>query len=245
MGEMKLIKGAFNGKVGEFYGTKQFRKYYVKSVPFSHAPHNALQNQAFSAFGCLQRMSSQFAKSFWNYLGLSNRNMNKINAVAHFLKPVISDRIFRVGKIVNVIPGGNELMINDFSFSKENQMFVIDYSLNIDTSDKRDLKICYAFIAENGAGQGGGTFYGQSGKISLPTTWTETQNLSLVFFLSYLEKNKRILCSCSCEELKRSVFSNYGWYPNNMKNGDWYFSNDGGVVSENAVCEFKENGLFV
>lgn len=245
MGELKLIKGAFNGKVGQVYGVKQHRKYYAKAVPFSHAPHNAEQNKAFSAFGCLQRMSSQFVKGFWQYLGLSDKKMNKINAVAKFLKPVISNKVFSVSKIIDVIGSGNELVINDFSFSAENQCFVIDYTNNLDPNGKGDIKICYAFIADDGTGFGAGTFYGQSGKILLPTTWQNDENLSLVFFLSFLERNKRTLCACSCELLKRSIFSNGTWFPNQMQNGDWIFTNNNGLRGENAVATWSDGGLIL
>lgn len=245
MGTLKLIQGAFNGKVGELYGTRQYRKYFVKAVPFSHTPHNALQNKAFSAFGCLQRMSSQFVKGFWQYLGLSDRDMNKINAVAHFLKPVISEKDFSVWKIKDVIKGGNELTINEFSFSEERQSFVIDYSTNIDTNDKSDIRICYAFIADDGKGFGGGSFYGQSGTMFLPTTWQNDVNLSLVFFLSFLENHKRTLCACDVEEIKKTVFSNGGWFPIAMQNGEWFFQS-GGIIGENVEnFSFADDGLIL
>lgn len=241
MGKLKLIQGAFNGKVGEFYGTKQYRKHFIKAVPFSHTPHNEKQNQAFSAFGCLQRMSSQFVRGFWQYLGLSDKNMNKINAVAKWAKICVSNRSFSVQKIADVIPSGNEIQILNIEFSAAKQAFTVEYQNNLQRDGKTDAQICYAFIAANGQGMGGGTFYGRGGIVNLPTTWQEETDLTVVFFLSYLENRKRTLCACflaSFQGTARNYFDNGTFLADNF---DWlqkpYFDGDVTVYPSNAAFE--------
>lgn len=243
MGELKLIKGAFNGKVGEFYGAKQHRKYYVKAVPFSHTPHNEKQKQAFSAFSCLQRMSAQFSRGLWQSLGLSAKNVNKINAVCHWLKPLISNRVFDLEKMNDVIPVGTELVLRDFSFSAETQSFSIDFQNLLKPYGLQDIKICYALIGASGQGYGAEAFYSNSGIKIIPTTWQEEEDITLVFFLSYLRNNKRVLSNCSLATIKTQK----GYYFDNgtflADNFDWlqkpYFDGNVTVYPTNAAFDNK------
>lgn len=137
MGKINLLTSSFNGKVGELYGAKQYGSHYVKAIPFSHAPHSEKQNNAFSAFGCLNRFSSGIAKVFFSYLGLSNKTMLKHNAVAQLFKPCVENHIFNISNLSSIIKSDSSVTLESFT---------IDYNKNVirasfSTSWENDAKL--------------------------------------------------------------------------------------------------------
>ena len=125
MSTINLLKGSINGKLGELYGTKQYRNCYLKAIPFSHTPHNEKQNQAFSAFQKLVRFSSGVAKVFKTYLPIETKTQTATNAVTRLFKPVIKNKSFNVNYLEDVIIADDTASIKSFGTSYEtNQIFL-------------------------------------------------------------------------------------------------------------------------
>lgn len=131
MATMNLLKAKVDGKLGEMYGAKWKNKPCLKAVPFSHAPHNSAQKQAFSAFGCLNRVASGISKTFWNYLGLSDRVMLRHNAVANWLKPCVEGRVFDISKAESVIAKDGTVTITNLSVNFETNIVEISASTSL------------------------------------------------------------------------------------------------------------------
>lgn len=244
MGKLKLLKGAFEGKVGVNYGVKQRSNHYLKAVPFSHTPHNEKQKMAFSAFGCLQRMSSQFVSGFWENLGLSSKNLNKINAVAHWLKPVMSEKVFSPAKIINVITSGEELKLTDYEYIPAESKISVSFKLNFDNPDATNVKINLAFIGENGQGFGAYSFYSQSGTLTFTTSYDRSEELAVIMFLSYDIGKKHYVNNCSVIQKGGQPFIDRFWYPNNMFNGTWFYDSEKQVASLDAKVTYASNIMY-
>ena len=137
MGTINILKSAFNGKVGQIYGTKQNGKYYAKAVPFSHAPHNNSQKSAFSAFVCLNRFAQGIGKELFKYLYLSDKKMTKANAVAQFFKPAIKDKTFTPLSIAQVADRFNYYLFYWARVSSPNP--VVEASIMYLTAFPRDV----------------------------------------------------------------------------------------------------------
>ena len=137
MGTINILKSAFNGKVGQIYGTKQNGKYYAKAVPFSHAPHNNSQKSAFSAFVCLNRFAQGIGKELFKYLYLSDKKMTKANAVAKFFKPAIKDKTFTPRSIAEVADRFNYYLVFWAKVNSPNP--VVDASIMYLTSFPKDV----------------------------------------------------------------------------------------------------------
>lgn len=137
MGTINILKSAFNGKVGQIYGTKQNGKYYAKAVPFSHAPHNNSQKSAFSAFVCLNRFAQGIGKELFKYLYLSDKKMTKANAVAKFFKPAIKDKTFTPLSIAEVADRFNYYLVYWAKVNSPNP--VVDASIMYLTSFPKDV----------------------------------------------------------------------------------------------------------
>ncbi|MGN1315537.1 MAG: hypothetical protein ACI4VW_00535, partial [Acutalibacteraceae bacterium] len=103
MGKLNIINANYMGKVGENYGTKWKNKSVIKAVPFSHAPHNEKQKNAWSAFQRLNRFVAYYSKNMSQYSSLSFKNKNKINVFATFFKNLIANGSFNINNIFNVI----------------------------------------------------------------------------------------------------------------------------------------------
>lgn len=131
MATMNLLQAKVDGKLGEMYGAKWKNKPCLKAVPFSHAPHNTSQKQAFSAFGCLNRVASGIANTFWNYLGLSDRVMLRHNAVANWLKVCVSNRTFDITKAESVIPADGTVAIGGLSLNFDTNIIEISASTSL------------------------------------------------------------------------------------------------------------------
>ena len=150
MGKMELLKSGFTGKVGTIYGSKGNGKINAKAVPFSHTPHNQKQKNAFTAFGCLQRLSAFISKSnFFELLNIKQKNMLNINSVAKWLKPMVSDGIFSIEKIENVIERSNLYSITQANFEKEKQVFKIAFTRNEQIPLEEKSKTVLFFITKD------------------------------------------------------------------------------------------------
>lgn len=119
MAQINILTSSYNGKLGTTYGTKQYKKHFVKAIPFSHAPHNEMQKNSVRAFTKLNKICSQIVKKYWQYLGLSDKSMYKNNALTQKLKSVISDKIFDPTKIYLDIPQSQTIEITETNIDNE------------------------------------------------------------------------------------------------------------------------------
>lgn len=191
MGKMELLKSGFTGKVGTIYGSKGNGKINAKAVPFSHTPHNAKQKNAFTAFGCLQRLSAFISKSnFFELLNIKQKNMLNINSVAKWLKPMVSNGLFSIEKIENVIERSNLYSITQADFEKEKQVFKIAFTRNEQTPLEEKSKTVL-FVADNtGIGYISEVTENEIFTKSIPTKAVEVPNGYAVVFEVYT-KNKK------------------------------------------------------
>ena len=127
MGKMNILKAGYSGKTGQTYGVEKKDRFIVKAIPFSHAPHNNSQNQAKNKFTGLNRIASTIVKKFWNYLGLSDRNMYRNNALTKAWKIALDGNEFLLENLKRVIPDKGTLEIIENNFNYE----TFDYSYTI------------------------------------------------------------------------------------------------------------------
>ena len=191
MGKMELLKSGFTGKVGTIYGSKGNGKINAKAVPFSHTPHNVKQKNAFTAFGCLQRLSAFIAKSsFFELLNIKQKDMLNINSVAKWLKPMVSGGTFSIEKIENVIERSELYTITQADFEKANQVFKIAFTRNEQIPLEENGKTIL-FVADNtGIGYVSQITENESFYKSLSTKAVEVINGYAVVFEVYT-KNKK------------------------------------------------------
>lgn len=128
MSTINLLKGSINGKLGEVYGTRQYRNCYLKAVPFSHTPHNTKQKQSFSAFQKLVRFSAGIAKDFKTYLPIETKKQTATNATTQLFKPIIKNKSFNVNYLEDVIIADGTTTIKTFGTNYETNQIFIDAS---------------------------------------------------------------------------------------------------------------------
>lgn len=150
MGKMNFLQSAYSGKVGNTYGVRQYRKNYVKAVPFSHAPHNVAQTRSVRAFSNLNRLSAVIAKKFWQWLELSDKSMYRSNAVAKWLKPCIKNGSFEPENINEVIPQDGSLRLVGVEYSLPAKTFTVELRNTVESSHVSDEKVFIAFVTNNG-----------------------------------------------------------------------------------------------
>lgn len=120
MATVNILKSSFRGKLGEVYGTTQYGQDFIKAVPFSHAPHSKTQTKSVRAFEKLNRLAGGLASIAFPFLGLNNQKMLKHNAVAQWLKPVISEKSFQPSKLADVIEVDDSTEISELEVDREN-----------------------------------------------------------------------------------------------------------------------------
>lgn len=148
MAELNLLKGSFNGKLGELYGSKQFGNYYAKAIPFSHAPHNTKQKSSFSAFAKLNRFSSGLAKIFFDYMGINNNGMLKHNAIAKAFKITVKNNVFRFQNLSEIIAMDGTTTTSGIELHYDTNILSASFSTTEEV-DKKNNKTWVCFIISN------------------------------------------------------------------------------------------------
>lgn len=128
MGKMNLLKAVFEGKVGENYGARQRKNTYLKAIPFSHAPSSPTQTACVRAFERLNRFSAKSVNVFYPFINNPKKILLKHNAVASFLKPLISGKVFEPSNFSQVIGNGDGASIIQFDVNTETG--IITFSAN-------------------------------------------------------------------------------------------------------------------
>ncbi len=148
MGKINILKAGYSGKTGQTYGVEKKDRFIVKAVPFSHTPHNHSQNQAKNKFIGLNRIASAIVKKFWNYLGLSEKNMYRNNALTKAWKIALEGNEFLLENLKRVISDKGTLEIIENNFNYE----TFDYSYTIkdnETLPAGNEQYIYASLVTN------------------------------------------------------------------------------------------------
>lgn len=193
MGKMNLLKAGYTGKVGQIYGTKGNNKIIAKAVPFSHAPHNETQKECFSAFGALQRTCSAIYKSFWSYLGLSDKKMNKLNATAHLFKPIIKNHTYQPANVADFINSTNKISFLNATYEEEENAFKV--TINIDANTPRGTlqKVFIGVFDDVGACYSSKVIEPQTQDVLLPTNKIVNGNAIFLSFGGITKESKSFL----------------------------------------------------
>lgn len=150
MGEINLLKASYTKKVGTTYGVKQYGKAIVKAVPFSHTPHNQKQKNALTAFTKLNRVASNIARVFWDYLGFSDKTMYKNNVISKWLKPCLQNNNFVIDNIAQVIPADGSLRITQNTYDTETRVFDVIIKNTPEAANYTDENIYIGIITTDG-----------------------------------------------------------------------------------------------
>lgn len=118
MGKMNVLKAGVIGKLGETYGSKGFGKTILKAVPKTKATHTQTQTDALINFGCLQRFCSPIAKHFFKNMGLQERDMTKLNAVAKRMKDMMLNKEFSLSNISVIAKKQGGIEISEIHFDQ-------------------------------------------------------------------------------------------------------------------------------
>lgn len=145
MGVLDYSRGAFVGKVGVHYGQKGIGSNQLKKIPLKAAPQNRIQTSSVRAFEKLNRFASALAKIGWKWLGLSDKKMLKHNAVAHFLKPLVSEHVYNLNNFAEIASQDNTVHITSFVRSADASSYTIEANVDVPIS-KADGKVWFVFI---------------------------------------------------------------------------------------------------
>lgn len=201
MGTMNLLKASVIGQLGKMYGAKDKKYNVMRVIPFSHTPHNATQTKCVRAFEVLNRFSSGIAKVFFPYMGLSDKEMLKHNAVAQMLKPLIATKAFRLKTIRQLIPQDGSCAINGFSVNLEQRSMTLSaYTTGL--VDK-----------PNGAAWFVGIF-SMSGKCIFCES-PDTQAISKEFTSLFLDEENYFACAFRADREEGKVIL-HGWINSTM-----------------------------
>lgn len=123
MGKINILKAGYEGKLGTTYGVAKKGLYDIKATPFSHTPHNNRQSKAKDRFTRLNRICSRIVKKCWSYLGLSDKEMYRNNALCKEWKDALQTNEFLLENLKLVIDTENPLEITTIEFDPQNFTF--------------------------------------------------------------------------------------------------------------------------
>ena len=148
MGKLNLLRAGYEGKVGQTYGVAKKGLYDIKAVPFSHTPHNTSQATAKDEFTGLNRVASRVVKSMWKYLGLSDKEMYRNNALCKAWKGALKGGRFALDNLKEVLSQEDALRIDEILYDP--QIFTFTYSANEENpSAETSDQIIYLAIVTN------------------------------------------------------------------------------------------------
>lgn len=243
MGKMNFLQGGYTGTLGETYGVKQRRTVFAKAKPFSHTPHNQIQKNSFTAFGCLQRFSALLNKTFWQYTGLSDKGRNRMNVTAEFFKPMVSDHLFNFNKVFDVVPQKEELEVQGFAFNEETQTFGVTINVYSTIEEDPEARLFIGVYAPDGKPLAALNTHADGATYNLPTVFTNKTNAYAVAILSTVEGGKRGMVASSYKSLRSDIVVGQCWFPNNMHNGVWGYTDPGRLTAIGAVTDVQGERL--
>lgn len=159
MGKMNLLKADYTGKVAQTYGYRRKKASVIAAVPFSHTPHNDAQKSQWTAFTKAQKLNGIIAKTIFRYTGLSDKKVNKINAVATKLKSLVVEHVYIPQIIETAIINTESLQIlniYDYEPSKEIEIIISNDFVSEGDGEEKILLVLFstdgAIIAHKVAG---------------------------------------------------------------------------------------------
>lgn len=148
MGKINILKAGYEGKLGTTYGVAKKGLYDIKATPFSHTPHNNRQSKAKDRFTRLNRICSRIVKKCWSYLGLSDKEMYRNNALCKEWKDALQTDEFLLENLKLVIDTENPLEITTIEFDPQN--FTFSYSAeDVSGSGENSKQFIYLSIITN------------------------------------------------------------------------------------------------
>lgn len=240
---MNFLQGGYTGTLGETYGVKQRRTVFAKAKPFSHTPHNQTQKDSFTAFGCLQRFSALLNKTFWQYTGLSDKGRNRLNVTTQFFKQMVSDHAFNFNKVFDVVPQKEELEIQGFEFNEEMQAFGVTINVYSIIEENPEARLFIGVYAPDGKPLAALNIHADGATYHLPTVFTNKTNAYAVAILSTVEGGKRGMVASSYKSLRSDIVIGQCWFPNNMDNGVWGYTDPERLTAIGAVTEVQGERL--
>jgi hypothetical protein len=128
---MNLLKASYTGKVGETVGAQWKGKSTVRTYA-KHRSHSSIaQLDAFDVHAQLCRFSAGIANSVWPYTNCSDKKTLKHNAVQHWLKPLISSKVFSPGSANQFIKIEPWAYINSVNYSSSTGILTASIACNI------------------------------------------------------------------------------------------------------------------
>lgn len=245
MGEINFLRGGYQGRLGETYGILDRQKAIVKPIPFSHTPHNDIQKKSFYAFGRLQRVSAQMSKNFWQYLGLTSNGINKINAVAHWLKPLIKNHALDFNNLADIITAYQNIEIKNSFFNSDRHTFEVLFTNATVADATRQQQLLIGIYGVSGKGYGTITTYAEDASLAVPTKYQGEESFYTLILLSEITQEKRKITDYAFYFTSADIFFGEIWQPYFMHNGYWYFDDPELLIGENVIAVYDDENLTI
>ncbi len=149
MGKINILKAGYSGKTGQTYGIEKKDGFIVKAIPFSHTPHNNKQVKAKDKFIGLNRIASAVVKKFWYYLGLSDKNMYRNNALCKLWKDSLIGDSFKLENLKSVISQNEELRLVTELFNADAMKFIYSAQDLLPGAGVKEQYIYLAIVTDN------------------------------------------------------------------------------------------------
>lgn len=214
MGTMNLLSARFDGKVGAVYGANWKGTACIKSIPFSHAPHNSAQKKSFSAFVRLNRFSAGIARVFFSFLGISDRKMLRHNAVAKLFSASLENHTWSLAQMENVIRADGVCAVNSFVIDAENQTVTAQFSCSQTVNKSAGAAWCCGIVDGTGKVIASAAPDAQTSILSAQVSFVESSSFQGFAFCAERVFGRVKLHGWACTD--ESVISGRTWYTSRM-----------------------------
>lgn len=238
MAQINILTSSYNGKLGTTYGTKQYKKHFVKAIPFSHAPRTEMQKESLSAFTKLNKVCSQIVKKYWQYLGLSDKKMYKNNALTQKLKDLIINKVFEPLNIYLVYPESTTIQINQANIDNDKNVIKIDFFDNEIIKNDFKKQFLVIIFSENAITYFNETTDKQNYSFTKSVSNTENAYYYFLILSTKYKGNQKIIESKILKLKNNKYVVNGVWYILRL-----YWYNEPYV--ENEILYLKDNELQV
>ena len=190
-------------------------------------------------------MSAQISKNFWEYLGLESNGINKINAVAHWLKPLIKNHALDFNNLADIVTPTQNIQIKKSFFNDERHTFEISFTNATVADATRQQQLLVGVYGISGKGYGTITTYADQASLAVPTKYQGEESFYTLIFLSEIVQNKRRITDYAFIFTSADVFFGEIWQPYFMHNGNWYFDDPELLVGENVNGAYDGENLTI
>lgn len=212
MAQINILTSSYNGKLGTTYGTKQYKKHFVKAIPFSHAPRTEVQKESLSAFTKLNKVCSQIVKKYWQYLGLSDKKMYKNNALTQKLKNLIINKIFEPLNIYLVYEEASTIQITQTNIDNDKNVITVGFLDNEIINNGFKKQFLSILFSENAITYINETTDKQNFFFTTNVSNTENANYYLLVLSTKYKGNQKIIESKIVKFKNNKYVVNEIWY---------------------------------